>query len=53
MTGAGFGGCALAVAPADAAEKVTETVTGTFAGRGFREPEVFGAHPADGATRVA
>jgi galactokinase len=53
MTGAGFGGCALALAPADAAEKVTGTVTGTFAGRGFREPEVFGAHPADGATRVA
>jgi galactokinase len=53
MTGAGFGGCALAVAPADAAEKVTDSVTGTFAGRGFREPEVFGADPADGATRVA
>jgi galactokinase len=53
MTGAGFGGCALALVPAGAAEKVTETVTGTFAGRGFREPEVFGAHPADGAARVA
>jgi galactokinase len=53
MTGAGFGGCALALAPADAADKVTETVTGTFSGRGFREPEVFGVHPADGATRVA
>ncbi|HEV8652162.1 MAG TPA: galactokinase [Actinomycetes bacterium] len=53
MTGAGFGGCALALAPADAAEEVTAAVTAAFADRGFRPPGVFRVHPADGASRLA
>jgi galactokinase len=53
MTGAGFGGCALALVPAGAAAEVGKAVAGAFAERGFREPAVFPARPADGAGRVA
>jgi galactokinase len=53
MTGAGFGGCALALVPAGAAGDVGKAVAAAFADRGFREPAVFAARPADGAGRVA
>jgi galactokinase len=51
MTGAGFGGCALALAPAVEVGAVTRIVTAAFAG--FRAPTVFAVHPADGARRLA
>ncbi len=53
MTGAGFGGCALALAPGDAAEQVSGAVTQAFASEGFRAPVIFAAHPATGARRLA
>jgi galactokinase len=53
MTGAGFGGCALALVPAGAAEQVAEAVTATFAAREFGPPEIFPAPPMDGARRLA
>jgi galactokinase len=53
MTGAGFGGCALALVPAGETGAVTRSVTAAFAGQGFRAPAVFAAEPADGARRLA
>src|SRR6266545_3984092 len=53
MTGAGFGGCALALVPAGAVADVGKAVAATFADRGFREPAIFAAQPADGASRIA
>jgi len=53
MTGAGFGGCALALVPAGAVADVGKAVAAAFADRGFREPAVFAVRPADGASRVA
>jgi galactokinase len=53
MTGAGFGGCALALVPARAAGAVTEAVLGAFADRELNPPEVFAAVPAEGARRLA
>jgi len=53
MTGAGFGGCALALASAETAEIVTDAVTAEFAERSFQPPEVFAASPSDGARRLA
>jgi galactokinase len=53
MTGAGFGGCALALVPAGAVADVGKAVTAGFAERGFREPGIFAVQPADGARRVA
>jgi galactokinase len=53
MTGAGFGGCALALASAETAEIVTDAVTVEFAERSFQPPEVFAASPSDGARRLA
>jgi galactokinase len=53
MTGAGFGGCALALVPAGAVVDVGKAVTAGFAERGFREPGIFAVRPADGARRVA
>jgi galactokinase len=52
MTGAGFGGCALALVPAPAADKVTGAVAEAFGRRGFGAPAIFAAHPSDGAARV-
>jgi galactokinase len=53
MTGAGFGGCALALAPAGAAGAVADAVGEAFAARGFRRPTIFPAEPVDGARRLA
>jgi galactokinase len=53
MTGAGFGGCALALVPTGAAADVGKAVAAGFAERGFGEPSVFAVLPTDGGTRVA
>jgi galactokinase len=53
MTGAGFGGCALALVPAGAADAVAGAVAAAFADRGFGAPSSFAVRPADGAARVA
>ena len=53
MTGAGFGGCALALVPAAAAETVERAVVARFAETGFAEPEVFPVVASAGARRVA
>ncbi|MCW5253814.1 galactokinase [Streptomyces sp. SHP 1-2] len=53
MTGGGFGGSAVVLAPEDAAEGVAGAVREAFAGAGFRAPRVFGALPSAGARRVA
>jgi galactokinase len=53
MTGAGFGGCALALVPADTVGLVTSAVSDAFAYRAWRAPAIFPAVPADGARRLA
>jgi galactokinase len=53
MTGAGFGGCALALVPTGTVTDVGKAVAAAFAERGFREPGIFAAHATDGARRVA
>ncbi len=53
MTGGGFGGCAIALVPADRADAVGAAVTEAFAAAGFGRPEVFPAVASDGARRVA
>ena len=53
MTGAGFGGCALALVPAGAAETVERAVLDRFAEAGFSKPEVFAVVASGGARRVA
>jgi galactokinase len=53
MTGAGFGGCAIALVPADAVERVEDAVRSAFARRGLDTPDVFAARPAAGARRVS
>jgi galactokinase len=53
MTGAGFGGSALALVPQELVESVAEAVRAAFADRGFRPPAVFEAATADGARRLA
>ena len=51
MTGAGFGGCAIALVPSDALMAVTEAVHTAFARRQYRSPKVFSVATADGARR--
>jgi galactokinase len=53
MTGAGFGGCALALVTTTQAGAVRDAVAGAFHARGFGLPVVFAARPADGARRLA
>ena len=52
MTGGGFGGSALALAPLAAADEVGAAVAGAFAARGFGPPSTFAVAIADAATRV-
>lgn len=52
MTGAGFGGSAIAMVPAEAAEGVTEAVRRAFASAGYRAPEFFVPEPGPGASQV-
>ncbi|QPZ39276.1 galactokinase [Paramicrobacterium chengjingii] len=52
MTGGGFGGAAVALISSDRVGQTTDAVTHAFADAGFREPECFTVHPADGAGRA-
>jgi galactokinase len=51
MTGAGLGGCAIALVPSYACQAVTAAVDERFARQGFRAPMVFEVTTADGARR--
>jgi galactokinase len=52
MTGAGFGGCAVALVEGDAAEAFVESVTACYQGATNIMPNVYVCHAADGATVV-
>lgn len=52
MTGGGFGGCVIALVPADAREAVGESVRRAFAERGFTPPALFVTRAAPGAVRL-
>src|SRR5690606_27893037 len=51
MTGGGFGGSAIALAPLDAVSHIRVAIDGAFAEHGFTAPEVFTVTPSDGALR--
>jgi len=52
MTGGGFGGCAIALLPAEDAEPLAAEVLRVFADRGWHEPVPFTVRPSDGARAV-
>ena len=52
MTGGGFGGSVIALAPAAAAAGVTGAVTDVFGRRGWRAPVIWPTQPAQGAVRL-
>jgi galactokinase len=52
MTGAGFGGSAIALVPRDLAGPVGDRVGAAFAAAGFGPPEVRPVTPSDGARRL-
>lgn len=52
MTGGGFGGAAIALAPSDAAEEIRVRVTSAFSEAGYRRPILFEVTPGDGARRL-
>jgi galactokinase len=52
MTGGGFGGSALALAPLNGVGRVEQAVGEAFAAAGFGPPVVFAVSIADGARRV-
>ena len=49
MTGAGFGGSAIALLPVDRVDDVRQATEAAFAERGWNQPRVFVAVPSDGA----
>lgn len=51
MTGGGFGGAAIALVDQESRGAITEAVTAAFAAAGYREPNVFTVHAAQGARR--
>ncbi|AKS34026.1 galactokinase [Mycolicibacterium goodii] len=53
MTGGGFGGCVIALVPADLADTVADTVRTTVVGAGYPEPAISPAQAAAGAAVVA
>jgi galactokinase len=53
MTGGGFGGSAVVLAPAGRVAAVQAAVADSFASRGWSEPSVFEVTPSDGARRDA
>jgi galactokinase len=53
MTGAGFGGCAIALVDADRTADVGRSILLRFAELGLREPDVFQVTAAEAAHRVA
>lgn len=52
LTGAGFGGCAIALVPSDEAEGLARTVREAFGRRGFEEPAFYEFVPVAGAEVV-
>jgi galactokinase len=52
MTGAGFGGCAIALVPPDRTRQVEESVTDAFHERDFEPPGFLPAKPSTGAHRI-
>jgi galactokinase len=52
MTGAGFGGCAIALVPADRTRRVEEAVTSAFRERDLGPPGFLPARPSPGAQRI-
>ncbi len=52
MTGAGFGGCVIALVDADRVPALVDAVRQEFAGHGFGEPAAFVARPSAGARRI-
>jgi galactokinase len=53
MTGAGFGGSAIALVAADLLDQVADRVRAAFAAAGFGPPEITPVVPSDGARRLA
>jgi galactokinase len=53
MTGGGFGGAAIALVDQEARDRIAAAVTAAFAAAGYREPNVFTVHAAQGARRDA
>lgn len=53
LTGAGFGGCAIALVPVDRVDGVTALVRRRFAQCGFRDPAFYAFEAAQGAEVVA
>jgi len=51
MTGGGFGGAAIALVDREARDAIAAAVTAAFAAAGYREPNVFTVHAAQGARR--
>jgi galactokinase len=52
MTGGGFGGCVLALVPADRVDAVRAAITDAYDRAGFGEPGFFPAVPSPGARRI-
>ena len=52
MTGGGFGGCVLALAPAGEVAAIEAAIRAAYAAAGFGEPEFFAAEPSEGARRI-
>ncbi len=52
MTGAGFGGSAIALVAQDRLDELVAGVQSSFAAKGYREPKVIQAAPSEGAGRV-
>ena len=53
LTGAGFGGCVVAVCAADVADRVAESATARYRERTGREPSAFHCRAVDGAGPLA
>jgi galactokinase len=52
MTGGGFGGCVIALAPAERAEAIGQAVRSAVHAAGYAEPEITLTHAAQGAGAV-
>jgi galactokinase len=53
LTGAGFGGCAIALAPATSVPDIVASVDAAFCRSGFAAPTFFPAEPSSGAHRIS
>jgi len=51
MTGGGFGGCTVTLAPTDQVDQIQKAINAAFAEAGFNSPRHFLATPAAGARR--